>query len=68
MNKFILVLTLVLFGCQQYPTRLALDCSDLTTDPDITPKKSHKSCAYKQVQISPKAEPLPVDPKLIDKR
>jgi PBP1b-binding outer membrane lipoprotein LpoB len=67
MNKLILVLALVMFGCSTAtaPTRTVLDCSELTTDPDITPKKSHKGCTYKQVPVAPTATPLQAPAELV---
>ena len=67
MNKLILILVLVVVGCSTAtaPTRMVLDCSELTTDPDITPKKSHKSCTYKPAPVAPKAVPIQAPTELV---
>ena len=67
MNKLILLLALAMFGCSTAtaPTHTVLDCSELTTDPDITPKRNHKGCTYEQVPIAPKSIPIQAPAELV---
>jgi hypothetical protein len=75
MNKLVLILALVLFGCtQNQPTREVLNCQreyilgDDTLFIGGSKIKDHIECRTVKVPLAPKSSPLPVDPKLIDKR
>jgi hypothetical protein len=75
MNKLVLVLALVLFGCaQNQPTHTVLNCQreyilgDGMLFVGGSKTKDDIECKYVQVPIAPKSTPLSVDPKLIDKR
>jgi hypothetical protein len=75
MNKLILVLSLAMFGCaQNQPIRTVLNCQSEPIKDSSTlfiggsKVKDEIGCKYVQVPVAPKSDPLPVDPKLIDKR
>jgi hypothetical protein len=75
MNKLVLVLTLVMFGCaQNQPTHEVLNCQreyilgDSTLFVGGSKTKDDIECHLVKVPTAPKSNPLPVDPKLIDKR
>jgi hypothetical protein len=74
MNKSVLVLALVMFGCaQNQPTREVLNCqSENIKDSSAlfiggSRTKEEIECQMVRVPLAPKSTPLPVDPKLIDK-
>ena len=74
MNKLLLVLALVLFGCaQNQPTREVLNCQREPIKDSSTlfiggsKTKDNIECQMVKVPLAPTATPLPVDPKLIDK-
>ena len=73
MNKLILVLSLVMFGCSQTPTRSVLNCQAEPIKDSSTlfiggsKVKDEIGCKMVQVPIAPKAIPLEVRPELIDK-
>ena len=75
MNKLVLVLALVLFGCaQNQPTRKVLNCQreyilgDDTLFIGGSRANDQIDCRIVKVPLAPKSTPLPVDPKLIDKQ
>ena len=75
MNKLALVLALVMFGCaQNQPTCEVLNCqreyilSDDTLFIGGSRTNEQIDCRTVNVPLTPKSTPLPVDPKLIDKR
>jgi hypothetical protein len=75
MNKLVLILVLVLFGCaQNQPTREVLNCQReyILGDDALfvggSRAKDGIECQMVRVPLSPKSSPLPVDTKLIDKR
>jgi len=75
MNKLVLVLVLVMFGCaQNQPTHEVLNCQreyilgDGTLFIGGSKTKDDIECHLVKVPTAPKSSPLPVDPKLIDKR
>ena len=73
MNKLILVLFLVMFGCTQTPTRSALNCqAEPIKDSSAlfiggSRVKDEIECKMVRVPIAPKSEPLEVHLELIDK-
>ena len=73
MNKLILVLTMVMFGCSQTPTRSALNCQAESIEDSSTlfiggsRVKNEIACKMVQVPVAPKSVPLEVRPELIDK-
>jgi len=74
MNKLVLILAVVLFGCaQNQSTREVLNCQreyilgDDTLFIGGSKIKDHIECRMVRVPTAPKSSPLPVDPKLIDK-
>jgi len=73
MNKLILVLVLVMFGCAQTPTRSVLNCQAEPIKDSSTlfiggsKIKDEIQCKMVQVPIAPKSVPLEVRPELIDK-
>ena len=74
MNKLILVLALVLFGCAtNQPTRTVLNCqAGYYVDSDAlfiggSRVKDSIECKEVKVPVAPKAVPLEVRPDLIDK-
>jgi len=75
MNKLVLILALVLVGCaQNQPTREVLNCQreyilgDDTLFIGGSRANDQIDCRTVKVPLAPKSGPLPVDPKLIDKR
>jgi hypothetical protein len=75
MNKLILVLALTMFGCtQNRPTREVFNCQreSILDNSSLfiggSRIKDQIECKYVQVPVAPKSNPLPVDPKLIDKQ
>jgi hypothetical protein len=75
MNKLVLILAMVMFGCaQNQPTREVFNCQRyyILDDGSLfiggSRTKDQIECKYVQVPVAPKSNPLPVDPKLIDKR
>jgi len=74
MNKLILILALVLFGCaQNQPTRQVLNCQreyilgDNTLFIGGSRAKEQIECQMVKIPLAPKSQPLPVDSQLIDK-
>jgi hypothetical protein len=74
MNKLVLVLALLLFGCaQNQPTREIVNCQreymlgDDTLFVGGSRAKDGIECQMVRVPLLPKSTPLPVDPRLIDK-
>ena len=74
MNKLVLVLTMVLFGCAtNQPTRAVVNCQAEPIKDSGTlfiggsKVNDEIECRTVQVPISPKAVPLEVRPELIDK-
>ena len=73
MNKLILVLSVVMFGCSQTPTRSVLNCQAEPIKDSSTlfiggsRVKDEIGCKIVQIQIAPKSAPLEVSPELIDK-
>jgi hypothetical protein len=74
MNKLVLILALVLFGCaQNQPTREVLNCQreyilgDNTLFIGGSRTKEEIECGYVRIPVAPKRTPLAVDPQLIDK-
>ena len=73
MNKLILVLSLVMIGCSQTPTRSALNCQAEPIKDSSTPfiggskVNDEIGCKMVPVPIAPKSLPLEVRPELIDK-
>jgi hypothetical protein len=74
MNKLVLILALVLFGCaQNQPTREVLNCQreyilgDNTLFIGGSRAKDKIECQMVKIPVAPNATPLPVDSKLIDK-
>ena len=73
MNKLILVLTMVMFGCAQTPTRSVLNCQAESIEDSSTlfiggsRVKNEIACKMVQVPVAPKSVPLEVRPELIDK-
>jgi len=75
MNKLVLILAVVLFGCaQNQPARTVLNCQreymlgDDTLFIGGSRTNEQIECGYVRIPVAPKSNPLPVDPKLIDKR
>jgi hypothetical protein len=74
MNKLVLVLALVLFGCaQNQPTREVLNCQSENIKDSSTlfiggsRNKDQIECRTVRVPLAPKSTPLSVNPGLIDK-
>ncbi len=73
MNKLILVLAMIMFGCSQTPTRSVLNCQAEPIEDSSTlfiggsRVKGEIGCKMVQVPIAPKSAPLEVHPELIDK-
>ena len=74
MNKLILILLLVLFGCAtNQPTRQVLNCQAEPIKDSSTlfiggsKVKGEIECKMIQVPVAPKSAPLEVSPELIDK-
>ena len=73
MNKLILVLSVVMFGCSQTPTRSVLNCQAEPIKDSSTlfiggsKVKREIECKMVQVPVAPKSVPLEVRPELIDK-
>jgi hypothetical protein len=74
MNKLVLVLTMVMFGCAQNPpTREVLNCQrEPIKDSKVlfiggSRTKDEIECKSVRVPLAPKSQPLPVDSRLIDK-
>jgi hypothetical protein len=73
MNKLILVLSVVMFGCSQTPTRSVLNCQAEPIKDSSTlfiggsKIKDEIGCKMVRVPIAPKSVPLEVSPELIDK-
>jgi hypothetical protein len=73
MNKLILVLAMVMFGCSQTPTRAVLNCQSEPIKDSSTlfiggsRVKDEIGCKMVQVPVAPKSVPLEVSPELIDK-
>ena len=73
MNKLILVLSVVMFGCSQTPTRSVLNCQAEPIKDSSTlfiggsKVKNEIGCKMVQVPIAPKSAPLEVSSGLIDK-
>ena len=73
MNKLILVLAMVMFGCAQSPTRSVLNCQAEPIEDSSTlfiggsRVKGEIECKMLRVPIAPKSAPLEVHPELIDK-
>jgi len=73
MNKLMLVLVMVMFGCSQTPTRSVLNCQAEPIKDSSTlfvggsRVKDEIGCKMVQVPIALKSAPLEVRPELIDK-
>jgi hypothetical protein len=73
MDKLILVLSLVMVGCTQTPTRSTLNCQAEPIKDSSTlfiggsRVKDEIGCKMVRVPIVPKSLPLEVRPELIDK-
>ena len=73
MNKLILVLAMVMFGCAQTSTRSVLNCQAEPIEDSSTlfiggsRVKGEIECKMVQVPVAPKSVPLEVYPELIDK-
>ena len=73
MNKLMLVLAMVMFGCSQTPTRSVLNCQAEPIKDSSTlfiggsKVKGEIECKMVQVPVAPKSVPLEVRPELIDK-
>ena len=73
MNKLMLVLAMVMFGCSQTPTRSVLNCQAEPIKDSSTlfiggsKVKNEIGCKMVQVPIAPKSAPLEVSSGLIDK-
>ncbi len=73
MNKLILVLAMVMFGCSQTPTRSVLNCQAEPIEDSSTlfiggsRVKGEIGCKMVRVPLAPKSAPLEVSPELIDK-
>ena len=73
MNKLILVLSVVMFGCSQTPTRSVLNCQAEPINDSSTlfiggsKVKDEIGCKMVRVPIALKSAPLEVRPELIDK-
>ena len=73
MNKLILVLAMVMFGCSQNPTRSVLNCQAEPIEDSSTlfiggsRVKNEIACKMVRVPVAPKSVPLEVRPELIDK-
>ena len=72
MNKLILVLAMVMFGCAQTPTRSVLNCQAEPIEDSSTlfiggsRVKNEIGCKMVRVPIAPKSAPLEVHSELID--
>ena len=73
MNKLILVLAMVMFGCSQTPTRSVLNCQAEPIKDSSTlfiggsKVKDEIGCKMVRVPVTSKSAPLEVRPELIDK-
>jgi len=73
MNKLILVLSVVMFGCSQTPTRSVLNCQAEPIKDSSTlfiggsKVKDEIGCKMVRVPVTSKSAPLEVSPELIDK-
>ena len=73
MNKLILVLAIVMFGCAQTPTRSVLNCQAEPIEDSSalfiggSRVKDEIGCKMVRVPVAPKSIPLEVHPELIDK-
>ena len=72
MNKLILVLAMVMFGCSLTPTRSVLNCQAEPIKDSSTlfiggSRVNEIGCKMVQVPVAPKSAPLEVHPELIDK-
>ena len=73
MNKLILVLAMVMFGCSQTPTRAVLNCQAEPIEDSSTlfiggsRVKGEIECKMLRVPVAPKPVPLEVHSELIDK-
>ena len=73
MNKLILVLAMVMFGCAQTPTRSVLNCQAEPIEDSSTlfiggsKVKDEIGCKMVRVPVTSKSAPLEVSPELIDK-
>ena len=73
MNKLILALALVMFGCSQTPTRSVLNCqAEPIKDSSAlfiggSRVKGEIGCKMVRIPVAPKSVPLEVRPELIDK-
>ena len=73
MNKLILVLAMVMFGCSQTPTRSVLNCQAEPIEDSSTlfiggsRVKGEIGCKMIRVPVAPKSAPLEVHSELIDK-
>jgi hypothetical protein len=73
MNKLILALALVMFGCSQTPTRSVLNCQAEPIKDSSTlfiggsRVKDEIGCKMVRVPVAPKSVSLEVSPELIDK-
>ena len=73
MNKFVLVLAVVMIGCSQTPTRSVLNCQAEPIKDSSTlfiggsRVKGEIECKMVRVPVAPKSAPLEVSPELIDK-
>ena len=72
MNKLILLLAMVMFGCAQTPTRSVLNCQAEPIEDSSTlfiggsRVKNEIGCKMVRVPAAPKSVPLEVRPELID--
>ena len=72
MNKLILVLAMIMFGCTQTPTRSVLNCQAESIKDSSTlfiggsRVKGEIECKMVRVPTAPKSIPLEVRPELID--
>ena len=73
MNKLILVLAMVMFGCSQTPTRSVLNCQAEPIKDSSTlfiggsKVKDEIGCKMIWIPVAPKSAPLEVHTELIDK-
>jgi hypothetical protein len=71
MNKLILVLVMVMFGCSQTPTRSVLNCQAEPIKDSKTlfiggsKLKDEIECKYVQIPIAPTAVPLQAPAELV---